>query len=399
MAIHINHGLQDIADDWQQFASEYCEKLDIEFNSVRLEAKPNQGDSIEAWARQQRYQVFQTLTQKQDMLLTGHHRDDQAETVLLQLFRGAGPEGLAAMPFYTTRNGYAIARPLLNVQRRQIKDYAEQHSLDWIEDTSNQDTTFDRNYLRHRIMPELRKRWPQMDKTLQRVSSHQSEAVEILSDIAEEELGKISDDKKESIDLDRLVMYPETKQKLIIRHWIKYNGFSLPSEKVLHEIFNSLLNSEPDKQPLVHWSGCEVRRYINRLYIMLALTNVDPSTSLNWLLPQEISLSLGNLSAESKTGHGIRASLVADDTVTVKYRSGGERLKPSGSACHRTLKNLYQEASVLPWMRDKIPLIYKEDDLICVPGLWTADHARCQSDEPGWLFHWQCKRRVTAISK
>ena len=361
-AIHINHGLNKNATDWQQHCRTICENLNIDFEAIEVVVKPKRGESLEALARQARYAEFSKLMSKDSCLLTAHHADDQAETVLLQMLRGAGVKGLAAMPKITVFSNGHHARPLLDVNRSDLLNYAKAHQLQWIEDDSNQAMRFDRNYLRHQITPLLKQRWPSFNKTLTRVASHCAEADQLLQEMAHEDLQKVMAVSSKALSIDKLQQYSKPRQANILRHWLLHLQLPLPSLGMISRIQNEVMTARHDATPEVSWAGAECRRFRGKLYAMAPLSVL--AAEYKWDLQKPLVLPIGVLDPEQLNS----VKLPENCTVKVRFRQGGERFHPAGRQGSHPLKKLFQEWGVPPWLRDKIPLIYFQDRLVCVLG-------------------------------
>jgi len=362
-AIHIHHGLQVEADDWVAHCQEVCTQLDVPLQVEFLKLKRLKGKSEEELARVGRYDAFRETIQHDEILVTAHHQQDQAETLLLQLIRGAGVKGLSAMPAIIPFGSGFLARPILNETFADLNRYAKSHQLDFIIDPSNQDNRYDRNFLRQEVIPILRERWNKIDKTLSRVARHQAETQQLLDDIALQDLQICRNQDGQSLSVTDILQLKQIRQKNLIRYWINYQGFKLPSEKKLQHILQDVLIAKEDAQPLLFWEGAEVRRYQNRLYIMPPLSRHDPHQCFSWdaKTPLEIS-SLGI----TLTPDILQLS---DQPVTVRFRCGGEKIFIPQRGCHISLKNLLNEAGVPPWLRTRLPLIYRNNELVQVIGL------------------------------
>lgn len=363
-AMHIHHGLQKEADDWVNHCQKICDELNVPFQSVHLDLITNKGDSIEDIARKGRYQALKETLQEDEVLLTAHHQNDQAETILLQLFRGSGVQGLASMPVVSDFGKGQHARPLLAETRQNLESYARENKLSYINDPSNKDLSFDRNYLRQKIFPQLRERWLGIDKTLFRAASIQAETKELLDEIAEQDLHAIHTNKNNTLSIREMLELSGARQKLLIRHWIKKSGFSLPSEKKLKHIFSDVIHARKDAMPLVEWQGAQTRRFKDELYIMSPLSSHDSSQNISWNChnPLEIS-SLGLI---------IYPEVLQDKKhpVTVRFRQGGEKVYIPERSANISLKNLLHDAGIPPWLRSRLPLIYNSDgQLIQIIGL------------------------------
>jgi tRNA(Ile)-lysidine synthase len=368
-AVHIHHGLQQQADAWVPHCQQICDGLNIPLHIEHLKLAIKKGESLEEVARNARYAAFKKLLQKDELLLTAHHQNDQAETLLLQLFRGAGVQGLAAMPPITEFASGQLARPLLNESLQSLKDYAKKHQLDFIEDPSNKDNTFDRNFLRNEIIPQLRKRWPSVDKTISRSALIQAETKQLLDEVAEQDLKLVQVDAEQGADrliISKLECLSLARQKLAIRHWISINGFNPPSEVKLKHIFIDVINASEDAQPLLEWAGVEVRRYQGCLYIMQPLAEHDSAQVIAWDEPNK-PLVIASLDIKIPTL--VNSSDDYKEPITIRFRQGGEKITDSKRAISISLKNYLNEAGIPPWLRSRVPLIYAGNTLIKVHGL------------------------------
>jgi len=368
-AVHIHHGLQQIADTWVPHCKEVCDPLNIPLEIHHLDLKINKGESVEEVARSARYSALKQSLKKDEVLLTAHHQNDQAETLLLQLFRGAGVQGLAGMPLISEFGLGQHARPLLNASRQSLEAYANENRLNCIEDPSNQDSKFDRNFLRNEILPKVRERWPSIDKTISRSARLQAETKQLLEEFAEKDLSSLQDELS-SVDtllISKLQSYSVTRQKLLIRHWIGVNGFKPPSEKKLKHIFSDVIHASEDAQPLVKWQGVDIRRYQGKLYIMSSLQEHDATQILKWIDPGSPLniLSLGL----TITAMVLPPQYDEAKPITVRFRQGGEKIQHEKRGVTISLKNLLNEASIPPWQRSRIPLIYSGETLIKVVGI------------------------------
>jgi tRNA(Ile)-lysidine synthase len=264
-AIHINHGLHPLANDWQKHCHKLCQSLSIPLRIVSVQIHCKKGESLEARARVERYQAFAKIIKKDDVIVTAHHLDDQAETLLLQLLRGAGLRGVAAMPAIAHfANGYLI-RPLLNFSRVDIEHYANAHQIHWIEDTSNNNQQFDRNYLRQTIFPILKKRWPQAHKILARFAKHCAEQEHLIESIAAQDYRDCHGEYLNTLSIPALLKYDTTRLNNILRFYIHNLQLPSPPEKLLREL-NRLFHAKRDATPVVHWNNVYFRRYKEHLF-------------------------------------------------------------------------------------------------------------------------------------
>jgi len=384
-AVYINHGLQEEASQWQHHCRMVCDQLGVNFESITVDAKPGSGQSPEEAARNARYKGLKSCLKKHEILLTGHHQDDQAETLLLQLMRGAGTAGLASMPRFQDFGSGTHIRPMLDVSRQEIKRYAVQNELQWIEDPSNKDTSFDRNFLRQEVIPLLQKRWLQVVSTIKKSADIQQQNLELIQAMAEIDLAKIITSDQRVIALKRLDMLSPARQFNVLKFWINRAGLDKPTRNVLQQIQRTVITAAEDASPLVTWENTEVRRFKDELYVMPSLQAHDNETILQWNSKQRLHIKSLDLSITAE--HGVSKGLSSDyldKTLMIKFRQGGEKIKPVGHQHTSSLKNLMQQNEIPPWCRPRIPLLYIDDVLACVCGYWVADEF-VSKEESGWL--------------
>lgn len=396
-AIYVDHGLQAASASWGEHCGGICHGLGVPFRVLRINARPAPGESPEAAARRARYAALAAELGPDAALLTAHHRDDQAETLLLQLLRGAGPHGLAAMPAVARLGQGWLLRPLLEVDRADLLAYAQVHRLRWIEDASNADAGFDRNYLRHRILPLLRERWPATNRTLARSARWCAEAAAWLDAEAAIDLARVGADRPDSLHLPALRELSEIRQRNLLRYWLRQLGLPVPDRRQLWHVLHDVSAASRGRQPRIRWLGGEVRRYRDTLYAMPPPASHDARRSLIWrpsadgYPPLELP-GIGELVLRETIGAGLRATALAGGALIVRFRQGGERFRPAGRRHGQELKKLWQEAGVPPWERDRLPLLYRTireegktgEDLVAVVGLGVAAEAEAAPDEPGW---------------
>lgn len=390
-AIHIDHGIHPSSHEWGEGCANYCRQLGIPLTVRRVEVVRGKEGGLEAAARHVRYAAFESLLEADQLLLTAHHRDDQAETLLLQLLRGAGTPGLAAMPRLRPLGAGALARPLLDLSRRQLLDYAEAQQLRWHEDPSNSDTAFERNYLRHDLLPELRKRHPAIVTTLARTAHHLGESLELLDQLAANQLPLCSDDGGVTLLQSRLTGLTLAERHNLLRYWLRLSGFPPPATIHLQRIDGELFTPRPDAMPLVAWHGCELRRYRGQIYAMLPLAPPpDAERTIEWLESGPLTLpeGLGRLTSRAASGVGLNADVVAEGRLQVRFRQGGERCRPVGRGHRHLLKKLFQEYGVPPWLRDRWPLLYRNDELLALPGLFVCEPFAAREGQASVDIRW-----------
>jgi tRNA(Ile)-lysidine synthase len=383
VAVHVNHQLSTNAGHWEEHCRAFCREQGVRYESVTVNARAERLDSPEAHARELRYAALEKFMQEDDILLTAHHRDDLAETFIQQLMRGSGPEGLSAIPV-TRRCGKGwLVRPLLEFARMEIEDYVREQGLTWVEDESNIDQGIDRNFIRNTIMPAFRERWPAAADVLWRASRVQADAVTVMADMAGQDLHAALGDADNVLHLSVIRVLSLPRQRNLLRYWIRKNGHPVPGMNVIDEIINELLCARPDSMPCVKWEDTEIRRYRDEVYLLPTVTDV-PSGPYIWSLDQPLELDGGQLEAGVTIGSGIRVNQVPDKKVEVRFRTGGESIRPAGRRETHDLKKLFQESAVPPWMRNRIPLVYIGNELAAVAGYWIADGFKATGSEQGW---------------
>ena len=373
VAIHIDHGLHEDSAQWSEHCESFARSLGIEYRSRVVTVQLESGKGPEASAREARYTALHAELQHGDWLLSAHHREDQAETLLLNLVRGSGLAGIAGIGAIRRFGPGWLARPLLNTDRASLRDYVGEHDLHWIEDPSNTDRRFDRNFLRHDILPRLKARWPDIAARLQRSAGHAGEAAGLLSDLAEidlEALGGIA----ERLPVDGLLALAPGRQRNLLRYALRMQGLSIPTALQLERILNEVLPARADAQPHVTWPGASVRRYRNGLYLLPEVLAEAPVCGP--ITAQDVPLGdgLGVLHLEPGKPRGLSAGLL-ESGLRLGVRQGGEEFRPEGHAHTRKLKKLLQEEGIVPWMRERLPLIYSGDQLVAVGDLWIAADA------------------------
>lgn len=388
-AIHVDHGLQAESAGWSARSESLCRDLEVPLEVIRLSLAPRAGASVEAEARTARYAAIAASLGEGECLLTAHHRDDQLETLLLQLARGAGVDGLAAMPRAAVLGPGIHLRPLLDVDRDELVAWARGAGLDWIDDPMNDDSRFDRAWLRHHVLPALRQRWPALARTVSRSAGHLAEASRLLEDLAEIDAAGLVDAGRLSVT--GLLTLPRPRRINVLRWWLAGHDLGMPSTARLGAIVDDVLTARVDAGPVVRWAGAEVRRYRGWLHAMRPL---EPPPGAGWqrgIGPGEVvelPSGLGTLSLERTIGTGL-AAVALQGPLLVRFRRGGERLRPYGHVRQRTLKNLCQESGVLPWMRDRLPMLEASGRLVAIGDLWIAAEAAAPAGGPAWRVVWR----------
>jgi len=376
LAVHVHHGLQPQADEWIVHCETVCAALGVSLSVARVTVT-EAGQGLEAAAREARYRALAAAMQPRDLLLTAHHQDDQAETLLLQLLRGAGPAGLAAMPRLAPFGPGWLGRPLLDRPRRALEAHARDAGLAWVEDPSNTDPRFDRNYLRQEILPRLAERWPGASARLAAAAANQADALEQLDALAREDGERGRGEAPGTLSVQALRRLRRGRCRNLLRLWLRDKGLAAPPQARMDAILDEALTAGPDRVPCVAWPGVEVRRYRDDLYAMQPLP-APPREPIPWDLRSPLTipgLGLG-LDPAPLAAAGITPERCAGP-VTVRFRRGGERIRLPGRGHSAALKTLMQAAGMPPWERERLPLVYVGEVLVAAGTRWMADPAAC----------------------
>ncbi|MDJ0905073.1 MAG: tRNA lysidine(34) synthetase TilS [Woeseiaceae bacterium] len=385
LALHVDHGLQDESHAWSAHCASRANDLGVEFRALQVAVDKTSGQGVEAAAREARYAAFRAELQHGDWLLSAHHKDDQAETLLLNLLRGSGPAGLAGIGEVQPFGPAWLVRPLLPFAREELRHYAAAHDLEWIDDPSNEDRSFDRNYLRHEVFPVLQARWPDASSRLRQSGVLAGEAALLLDQLADSDLNSLGA-RADRLSVTGLLALDEERQRNVLRYTVRELGLPPVPASALQSIVTDLLPARADAQPVVQWDGAEARRYRGRVYL---LSQADESSPVRTLPVDaghaELGPGLGLLRLEPGACRGLSTAVVQAG-LEVRRRKGGEQIKPLGQAHTKKLKKLLQEEGVVPWMRERVPLVYSSDTLVAVADLWVADEA---ASSPGTAIRWE----------
>ena len=384
-AMHVHHGLSPNADDGVNFCVQQCEHLKVPLQIVHVQVEKNPNLGIEATARGLRYEALFNAAVAEtspDFIVTAHHEDDQAETLILQLMRGAGVKGLASMASIDPLR--RLLRPLLGITRQQLYDYAKLNAIAWCDDESNENTHYERNFVRHELMPMLALRSPAISSVLARTATHMAEANTLLDELARIDAETLV--LKNSVCVSGLRTLSHARAKNVLRYWLARNQLAMPHTDQLIEILHQLLDAKADANiniPLQHLS---LKRFQQRVY--LCHEQVAQDFDLVWNGEQYLDLpNGGQLVFKQVIGSGL-ALKFGMTKLRITNRDGGERFKPNVLRPTRTLKHLLQEANVPPWQRTNLPLIYWHDTLAYVPGIGIAHELQAHGEEAGLVISW-----------
>ena len=384
-AIHIHHGISPNADKWESFCRSECEKFKAIFSIKKINIHQERHLGVEGAARKLRYEALDEL--RDGVLATAHHQNDQAETLFLQLIRGSGLKGLASMPHYDERRD--IWRPLLNVNRTAIAEYAKSNQISFIEDESNLDTRFDRNFLRQEIFPLLSERFPHLIKTLSRSVEHIAEGLNLTEAVAKEDAKSFFSEDLSRLSMSIIKELPKDRIINLIRWWLDKNYLKMPSKKTTDELYGQIINIKKDNSLSIKISEeITVREFQGDLWLVEGDRFFEPYEII-WRGEEKISLpDQSQLIFHRVKGGGFSLSKLGVNVLRIQNRIGGERFKPNLNQPSRTLKYLLQKSMIPPWQRKKIPLIFSEDQLVAVPNFGVHHEFQADSNKPGFKVEW-----------
>ncbi|HEX7814379.1 tRNA lysidine(34) synthetase TilS [Dyella sp.] len=362
-ALHVDHGLHGESRSWALQCQAMCIAWDVPFKVLPVSVDRSGGEGLEAAARAARYRALAEPLQPGERLLLGHHRDDQVETVLLKLLRGAGPEGLGGMRAMRPLGAGLLWRPLLNLPRDCLRDYAQQQQLQSIEDPSNEDRRYARNRLRHEVIPLLRAHWPHASDAILHSARLSRAAADALADQWQASLAVLRDAQTQSLDAARWLALAPALREPLLAHWLHERGCTAPTTAQRAQIEQQIAARE-GRVPCIRWPGTEVHIWRGRLWANPPVPDVAADWHTTWHgqplpLPAGGSLSL-------------TAPVALSPALTIRLRQGGEHLRPAGHAHTRELRDLFQQGAIPPWQRPGCPLIYRDDQLIAVADRWFS---------------------------
>jgi tRNA(Ile)-lysidine synthase len=380
-AVHVHHGLSAHADAWADFCAQLCASHGLELTVHRVQIARDDAAGIEAAARRERQGVFAALDT--DALLTAHHQNDQAETLLLQLLRGAGPKGLAAMGELQHRRSWSAPhwRPLLGVTRADLLDYARAHQLAWVEDESNQDVRFRRNALRQSVLPLLNTHFPGADATLARAAGLQAEAAELLDDLARLDAAAAISGKR--LDCASLFALSLPRARNLLRYFIEQHGHPLPNARQLNEALQQLRDARHDARVCVRLGRDDLWRYRGGAYLVARAPAFAEPVPWQGEAVLHVPAAGVDICLDAVVGAGLKRAMLDAGVVTLGVRQGGERMRLHPGGPHRSLKNLLQEHAIPPWQRDHLPLLWCNGQLVWAANIGQDADALAAPGEPG----------------
>jgi len=390
--IHVDHQLHADSADWAQFCCDYAAGLGVAAKSRIVRCAPENGQGLEAAARSARYAVFIDELRPREVLLTAHHADDQLETVLYRLVRGTGVDGLRGIRNFAPLGAGYVLRPWLAVTRQEILEQARAWSLRWIEDPSNADTRYDRNFLRCDLLPDLTRRWPGARQAAARLAAAAEDAAEIGIALAQADIGAL--ESFDRLALSRLSGLSDARLRNALRYAIREVGLPIPDAAALERI---CLLARPDSARTAAWPGAEAHRYENALYLCPA-RQAEPEFAAD-LRPGAICpVAEGRLELEPADAPALPDAWVRHG-LTVRFRTGGERFEPERGGRARELREWMRERRLLPWMRDRIPLVYHGSELVAIADIEiSAQAAEAAGERGGWRIAWRDRPRTSAVT-
>jgi tRNA(Ile)-lysidine synthase len=390
-AVHVHHGISPNADRWAAFCERQCAALGVPFELHRVDISPHRHLGLEGAAREARWRVFRAAAP--EYLALAHHRDDQAETVLLQMLRGAGVKGMAAMPAFMEGFGQAgrpiVIRPFLELGRDALRAWAHGRGIEWIEDESNGDRDRLRNFLRLEVIPRLDAEVPAASAVLARSAGHLGEAAGLLDELGREDLERIAEG--DELDIAGLRALGAPRARNALRVWCAQAGAPVPSARRLEELMRQMSAARGDANICLQVAGWTFRRYRGLLYLEPPGASPGDGWSARWsgdnrMLLLELG---GTLHFRPQEGRGLDVGLLRSGEVMVRLRRGGESMRTAAGGHHRSLRNLFQETGMPPWRRERLPLVFLDGKLAAVPGLGEHADLRAGPGRAGLIVSWE----------
>jgi len=383
-ALHVDHGLHADSAGWAEHCRRFCESLEVTCEVLRVAVQQDSGKGLEAAAREARHAALADQLREGEHLLFAHHRDDQVETVLLKLLRGAGPEGLGGMRAWRPFGRGQLWRPVLALSRAQLGDYVNTHQLPCIDDPSNADTRLARNHLRHEILPRLAAHWPQAADSILHSAALSRAAAEALRSQWLAAFDALHDRIHGSLDARGWLALMPALRAPLLDYWLHQRGLGAPTTAQRRQIERQC-DARPGQLPCIRWAGAELHIWKGQLWALPPERNIAADWQAPW---QGEPLRLPDGGELSLMVEGARLS----ELLTVRLRRGGERIKPAGDAHTRELRDLFQQALIPPWRRVNCPLLYVGDELVAVADRWVSVRGAALFQQAGSLPRWRPAR-------
>ena len=393
-AIHVNHGLSPNSKSWIKHCDKFCSGLGVNFIPLTIELENSKTN--ENILRKARYEALFSCLKQGDVLCTAHHQDDHIETILFRILRGTGIKGLAGIEKYSQMEGIDLIRPLISYSKKDLLDYADKFEVNWIEDESNEDLSISRNFIRKKVIPNLKNdNWPEYKNSISYLSSKAKEANEILDEIAYLDLKLCASESLDRLSILKIKELSHARAMNVLFTWLGINTHLGVSNKITDQVYKSIVLASENSNPVVTFgkrgeSGSFQIRRFNNFLRHLPLTETETLSNKKvwkWNTNNPLELPTGTLSMQLSLGKGISTQLT-EPGISIKGRIGGERCKPEGRSKSQKLKKLFQEYRVPPWVRDRIPLVYVGNQLAAVSDLWVCEEFVAKKDERGIVLSW-----------
>ena len=379
-ALHVDHGLNPDSHAWAEHCRQLAHEWGIHCLVLRVEVDHARRYGLEAAAREARYRAFALSLSKSEQLLLAHHRDDQAETVLLKLLRGAGPEGLGGMRSTRSLGQGALWRPLLDTPRQTLRDYVDQHALPCIDDPSNHDARLSRNFLRHEILPRLSQHWPQAVESIVHSANLNRSAADTLAHQWREAQVRLLDSATGSLNAAGWLALPPSLRHPLLDDWLHARGLTAPTTAQRQQIERQCV-ARDGQLPCIRWTGAEVHIWKGRLWALPPQAAIDVRWETIWY-GEPLALPDGGSLLLDPPGK-------LPEPVTVRLRQGGERIRPAGDGHTRELRDLFQQSEMPPWRRAACPLLYAGNELIAVGDRWLSERGVALCRDAHGRISWQ----------
>ncbi len=374
-ALHVDHGLHPLSPDWAKHCARFCESLGVPLTTVRVEIGDSRGEGVEAAARRARRAAFAAHLHDAEWLALAHHRDDQVETVLLKLLRGAGPEGLGGMRVLRPFGRGFLWRPWLDFPREVLRDYLKEQNLSCLQDPANDDPRFARNVLRREILPRIATHWPHAETAILHSAELCRSAADYLDRASDAAFAALSRDEG-TLDAGGWLALPDALRAPVLERWLRARGLPTTADAQRRELERQAADAAPDRVPCIAWRGAEVHVWDGRLHAFPPA----PPIPANWEAAWDGALLAlpggGLLTVEPDDGAPATATSRFDPPLTVRFRHGGERIRPAGDPHMRELRDLFQRARIPPWLRARCPLIFGNGELVAVADLWISERGK-----------------------
>lgn len=374
-AMHIDHQLQDQSCHWAEFCIDSCEALGIECSVYHPLTKPSQKQSLEAWARTERYALLAKHLQSNEILLTAHTLDDQAETFIMQSLRGAGAKGLSSMGRVRVDGTMEIVRPWLSMSRKMLEAYAKQHNLKWVEDPSNQHIHFQRNFIRHHILPKMVELQAGAKNSLAICASIAQENQQLIEELAALDAQTVVGEKG-GLSQSAMTKLSSIRQKNLLRYWVAKQNIPLPPRGRLDTILQQM-QAKVDANPIIEWADVSFRRYRDYWYVVKLIPDMD--YQIPWFGDPQVNLPYGAKVVFEVNDDLISNEILKTGNFSIKPIAGLGKIRSSEHQCSKSLKKWWQQYAVEPWKRKLWPGLFYEDSLILIPGMFTVQQNKCET--------------------